>query len=131
MATQTFQPLDASDETLRKLLDNRPILWVGAGMSMAAGYPSTWDLVSAMYEKSVDPIPDGLTFTQTADEFITRNSQGELSDLLNALLAPPHVPTDSHRAIARLAAKDQFAAIITTNYDNLLERVLDDQGQTS
>ena len=33
--------LQASPEVLRKHLERRPILWVGAGLSVAAGLPST------------------------------------------------------------------------------------------
>ncbi len=33
--------MPADVERLTKVLDQRPVLWVGAGASMAAGYPST------------------------------------------------------------------------------------------
>ena len=123
----TFRPLKATGDTLEKLLAARPVLWVGAGMSMAAGYPSTWDLVMAMRDQSFDEIPEEATFTEVADAFIDSTSRGELSNLLNELIGPAHDPTPAHRAIARLAKQDKFAAIITTNYDTLLERVLADE----
>lgn len=124
--TATFSPLDASSETFDRLLSERPVLWVGAGTSIAASYPSTRDLIDAMRERSLGAIPADLTFTEVADRFVANNTAAELADLLHDLIGQSHVPTGTLRAIARHAAAGHFAAIITTNYDNLLERVLDD-----
>ena len=128
MAETSFKPLEATTETLEKLLKTRPVLWVGAGTSIAAGYPSTWELVKAMQDASFDPIDGSLPFTEIADRFIKSNTHGELNNLLQKLIGASHNPTPTLKAVARMAADDRFAAIITTNYDTLLERVLADAG---
>ncbi|HYG61653.1 MAG TPA: SIR2 family protein, partial [Thermoanaerobaculia bacterium] len=95
---------------------------------MAAGYPGTGDLIRRMVEASEDPIDPDLPFFQIADRFVASQGAGDLADLLQRLLGPPRPPAPLHKAIARLAKAGFFQAIVTTNYDNLLERALDDAG---
>lgn len=45
------KPLPATADRLQKELDARPLLWVGAGASIAAGYPGTGALLDALEER--------------------------------------------------------------------------------
>ena len=136
MAKRTPTPLPdglpADVEQLGKVLDRRPVLWVGSGASVAAGYPSTGRLVAAMTEAAGGPerFPPGTDFTSVADLFVRQLGAGVLGDLLQRELGPPHPPAPLHRALARLAAAGCFRAVLTTNYDDLLERALADEGVT-
>ena len=48
-------PIEATREALVKLLEDRPLLWVGAGTSYAAGCPSTQALVEARWRRRMTP----------------------------------------------------------------------------
>ena len=51
-----------------------------------------------------------------------------MAELLQEQLGQPRKPVALQRAVARLAGKGFFSAIVTTNYENLLENALDDAG---
>lgn len=118
------RPIPATPEALRKILARRPVLWVGAGASIAAGHPSTGALVEAMIAEADDPIDPALGFERAADAFVASQGAGALEDLLQRLLGASRRPADLHRSLARQAATGAFAALVTTNYDDLLERAL-------
>jgi hypothetical protein len=126
------KPLVATAAILQKELDTRPLLWVGAGASVAAGYPGTNALLDALEERSDDPIDRNAPFPQVVDAFVDSRGAGDLKRILEKLFRPrfpeDHQPTLVHRVIARLTAKGCFHTIITTNYDDLLERALSDAG---
>ncbi|MCP4656113.1 MAG: hypothetical protein GY856_11925, partial [bacterium] len=42
------RPIPATPEFLKKTLSRRPVLWVGAGASIAAGHRTTAALVDAL-----------------------------------------------------------------------------------
>ena len=108
---------------LESIVQQKPVLWVGAGLSVAAGYPSTGAIVSAMREVADRDLP-GDEFTAVVDAFVGAVGPGEVGDVLQVPFQAPHEPTPTHTAIARLAATGRFTAIVTTNYDDLLERAL-------
>lgn len=112
---------------LESVVRDRPVLWVGAGLSVAAGCPSTEALVAALRAKADDDLPAG-DFTEVVDAFVEAMSPGDLSDVLQSHFQIPRAPTPTHDAIARLAAEGQFTALVTTNYDDLLERALASTG---
>ena len=113
------------------MLASRPVLWVGAGLSIAAGYPSAAELEAAIREDADVPIAEDLGLPEVADAYIEANNRGPLNRLLHRLIGRVVVePTLVHRAIAQLAGgeRDAFAAIVDTNHDRLLERALEDAG---
>ena len=97
-------------------------LWVGAGASIAAGHPGTGQLTQKLIDEADDPIDAQLSFEQVADAFVHSMGEGALDDLLQHVLGGSHPPAELHRALARQAADGVFAAIVTTNYDDILER---------
>jgi tetratricopeptide (TPR) repeat protein len=125
-------PIPATRGALEKELDGRPLLWVGAGASVAAGYPGTRMILAALSARADDPIDVSAPFPQVVDAFVDSRGTGELAEILQKLFAPrspeDHQPTPLHRAIARLAGAGRLHAIATTNYDDLLERALSDAG---
>jgi hypothetical protein len=56
------KPLLATAANLRKELDAHPLLWVGAGASIAAGYPATGALLDALKKRADDPIDRNVSF---------------------------------------------------------------------
>ena len=111
---------------LESIVKQQPVLWVGAGLSVAAGYPSMEQILSSLRATADVSLPVG-EFSVVVDAFIAAMGAGELGDVLQRLFQCPHEPTPTHRAIARLAAAGRFTAIVTTNYDDLLERALADE----
>lgn len=63
---------------LESVTQQKPILWVGAGLSVAAGYPSTGALVTALRATADRDLPDG-EFTAVVDAFVDAVGVGELS----------------------------------------------------
>jgi tetratricopeptide (TPR) repeat protein len=125
-------PIPATPAVLQKELSGKPLLWVGAGTSVAAGYPGTGKILDALAERADDPVDKTAPFPKVVDDFVASRGAGELGDILQKLFEPisreDRQPTPVHRAIARLAGTGRFHAIATTNYDDLLERALSDAG---
>ena len=107
---------------------NRPIIWIGAGLSVAAGLPTVWGLMDALRKRDLRRrLPAGeADFTKVVDAFVGAYGGGELNDFMQAQFAAEGIPTAVHRAIARLAGAGHAPLIITTNYDTLVERALAD-----
>lgn len=125
-------------------------LLLGSGVSRAARIPTGWEVVLDLVRKlaaaqGADCEPD------PADWF--RNQYGEepgYSRLLDALAKTPaeraqilrsyfepseeerregvKSPTKAHRAVARLVSSGHVRVILTTNFDRLMERALEEVG---
>ena len=133
----------SSDEwlALRKLLDRglerpaaRPLLWVGAGSSIIAGYPSTRDLIKTLREGSLKPLPPyrpfdeslplespSRSFDRWIEAYIDSVGRGELDHALWDIFRHKKRPGIFHQELVCLP----WRAILTTNYDELLEDALD------
>lgn len=74
------QVIPATPAALEKVLRRRPVLWVGAGVSIAAGYPSTGALVDALIADADDPIDPDLPFERVADAYVASQGAGALED---------------------------------------------------
>ncbi len=57
--------------------EQKPVHWVGAGLSVAAGYPSTGAILTALREVADRDLPDG-EFTAVVDAFVGAGGPGEL-----------------------------------------------------
>ena len=129
MPARVKQPIIADVDALLRILAARPVLWIGAGPSTAAGYPSPSDLARILREEADDEIPAHLDLPDTFDAFIAANGKGSLGTLLRREFSrTAHQPTTLHHAVARLASQDVFAAIVTTNLDPLIEHTLHRHG---
>ena len=123
---------------------------VGSGMSSAAGVPTGWQVVQDLIRKvalaeGVDPndvegcpeewwaeqerpeprydtLVAGLASTDAARQALLRRYFETLPDGTQVQ------PTAGHHALAALAATGRVRVILTTNFDRLVERALDQAG---
>lgn len=127
-------------------------LLLGAGISRSASIPSGWEVEKSLIEelaatKGVYDVDDWHSWYSTQYGF-----PANYSDLLGTLVTYPtervslmrkffepseeekelglKMPTKAHKAISKLVKAGYIRVIITTNFDRLLERALDDEGIT-
>ena len=125
------------DQPPKELIDaineKKCVLFVGAGLSVAAGYP-TWDkllehliarcrerrLIDDKYATELKDLlkqPDKLLMV--AQDLNDRFDPPAFRDELGEVFSPDKAsPTDAHLEITKIP----FAFIVTTNYDDLLEQ---------
>jgi hypothetical protein len=127
-------------------------LLLGSGISRSAGIPTGWevtlDLIKKFaYVKKEDPLPDPAQWYKTVmgEEVnyskvlkLIAKTSSERSRLLRNYFEPTDeerenhqkIPTEAHRAIAKLVSKGYIKVILTTNFDRLLEKALEEEGIT-
>ncbi|HVT19397.1 MAG TPA: hypothetical protein VHQ90_24870 [Thermoanaerobaculia bacterium] len=66
---------------MQKELAGRPVLWVGAGASVAAGYPGTRKILDALAAQADDPIDVNAPFPRVVDDFVASRGAGELGEI--------------------------------------------------
>jgi hypothetical protein len=97
------------------------VLFVGAGLSMGAGLPGWGDLLAPLSTRircasDFDPL-------KIAQVYEVRESRRELLDhILERTDTTGARPTNNHLILGRLG----FKIWVTTNYDNLIERTLEE-----
>jgi len=123
-------------------------LLLGSGISRAAGIPTGWEIVidlirkiatlkkedcepdpPAWYKSNFGSEPD---YSTLLDEIA--KSPSERNRLLQSYFEPTEdeieqglkQPTEAHKSIASLVAQGSIRLIITTNFDRLLEKALED-----
>lgn len=127
---------------------------VGSGMSSAAGIPTGWKVVQDLIVRTavadgadrqavVDSPPEKWWVTQGRPEprydtliEAVASTDGARRSLLQGYFDPPPglggpiQPTAGHEALAQLCASGRVRLILTTNFDRLIERALDQVGLT-
>lgn len=115
---------------VQAIIENRCVAMVGLGLSRPAGFPDWEGLLHQMMEWYESHVGE-LSNLNELEEYI---KQGELllvADELRELLGPSEFvhfmasvfkkrdsqPTDAHSLLTKL----NFSAVLTTNYDNLIE----------
>ena len=122
---------------------------LGSGLSSAAGIPTGWDITLALagrvaaadndapddpeewYRSRLGTAPDYSALLEAIGP-----TPSERRDVLRGYVEPTEehlameqrVPTEAHRAVARLAASGHIRVILTTNFDRLIETALTDAG---
>jgi hypothetical protein len=109
---------------LRSILQDDAILFVGAGMSAAAGLPTATALADYLRESLREISPDyagtARSFLAAASDFVALTSREQLGRQIQKFMDPPALEeSDAHRV-----AVGVFDRIFTTNFDNLLERAM-------
>ena len=66
---------------LENIIQQKPVLWVGAGLSVAGGFPSMDEMVTLLRAAAPEDLPAG-EFTTLVDAFICAASSDELGDIL-------------------------------------------------
>ncbi|WP_322053048.1 SIR2 family protein [Paraburkholderia bannensis] len=123
---------------------------LGSGVSRSSRIPTGWEIVielvrkvAALQGENCEPHP----VAWYANKFGRQPDYGELLDAVartpderQALLRPyfeptatereegAKMPTRAHRAIAKLVRDGYVRLIVTTNFDRLMERALEDEG---
>ena len=121
---------------------------LGSGVSSAAGIPTGWEITKDLVRRVAkmendapdDPEqwyrarfggdPDYSKLLQTLGP-----TRSERQGILRGYIEPTaedldsgrRVPTEAHRAVARLAASGHLRVILTTNFDQLIETALSDE----
>lgn len=133
-------------------------LLLGSGVSTGAGIPTGWGVVTALVSRiAAATHTDGQSAISAAvndpDQWWAEHGDGEAlgySNLLAALGPTPaarrallagffepsaddaanglKVPSPAHRAIAQLVKRGYIRVILTTNFDRLVEKALEDAG---
>jgi hypothetical protein len=127
-------------------------LLLGSGISRASGIPTGWEVVIDLIRK-VAKLEGGDCEPDPADWYRTKHStEPDYSKLLDEIVKTPTErqqllrryfeptdeertqgqkhPTKAHRAIAHLVSAGYIRVIITTNFDRLTERSLEEAGVT-
>jgi Domain of unknown function (DUF4062)/SIR2-like domain len=112
-------------ELVRAVADRSAVLFAGAGLSLQAGLPSAFAFAEGLVQRLAELDPDylmpmgGNTFNAIASDFELLLGRPALEKALQELIGVQDVaaPVQAHDAATRL-----FNLVITTNYDNLLER---------
>lgn len=125
-------------------------LLLGSGISRAAEIPTGWEITLDLIRRVAES--DGVKDEPDWEKYYveTEGKEPDYSDLLEKLATTQSerrsilhgyiepsgtdreegrkVPTDAHRAIARLIRSGHIRVIITTNFDRLIETALRDEG---
>jgi hypothetical protein len=120
--------------------ERRCVLFVGAGLSRAAGYPGWRDLMIAVLKATMPRNAGASTrqefrallkagrYAEIADQCREILGRARFAELLRSQLVKPVAPPEAtHRSIVQTP----YAAIVTTNFDTLIEdafRLWSDEG---
>ena len=144
--------IDPIDSLAFSIQANRGVyaLLLGSGVSKAAQIPTGWDITLDLIRKlataageSAGPDPESW-YLEKYDEDpdyskligTLARTRAERQQLLRPYFEPNgqereegiKQPTDAHKAIAKLVAQGFVKVIITTNFDRLIEKALEEEG---
>ncbi|MCP4896778.1 MAG: HAD-IA family hydrolase [bacterium] len=112
------------NELVRAFADHDGVLFVGAGLSKAAGLPQWSELISEL-EGDLSGSPEVTSFLDIAQYYEVEFGRMRLvSTLRQHLDTVDTKPTKAHQVLVKLPTH----TILTTNFDNLLERALKEEG---
>jgi hypothetical protein len=121
----------ADADVKRHLADGEVDAFVGAGISVGAGLPDWYTLISQLAERTGQKMPPrewatGDALIAIAQTYVNRQGLHSLiSHLKDRLDTTGIKPTAVHRALAGLP----ISLVFTANFDNLLERAFRDAGK--
>lgn len=98
-----------------------PVLWVGAGASAAAGYPTLGQLEQLLRTQLQGVDKSGFALVAA---FIEQYSEADLELELQRHIGQPRPFVQLHEAMARMAGGGVCPIFFTTNYDRLIENAL-------
>jgi hypothetical protein len=125
-------------EEIYRLIANEPCaLWIGAGFSIDAGYPTANKLKRLLFDKLTKEEQilcyagsdynvwlDAVDLKGFSKTFELIKSKPELHSLLFEILTAEPIKTDNHKLLAKIPL---FTSIITTNYDKLIESAFNEK----
>ena len=101
----------------RQALDERISLFVGAGASINAGYPSWYSLLKPLAKELGTPLSDSTNYYKLAQYYSNNFGQPELLKRINEVLNK----NDCDSPLINELIDIGFSNIWTTNFDNVLE----------
>lgn len=117
-----------AEKYLAELRDNNAAVFVGAGLSKAAGYVDWIELLSPLAKDlGLDASKEQHDLVGLAQYHVNTNASNrhQLSQLLIEKFSDLKKPTANHEILARLPIHTFW----TTNYDRLLEKALENGGK--
>src|SRR5690606_18092281 len=115
-------PKGSLNELFKLIRDEQVCLWVGAGSSLYAGYPSANGLkVRIQQELDELNVHSGKELIDIAEAFVTKRGRKELQGLIVKIFSIEPKDTTYHNILAKIP---HFNSIITTNYDKLIENAI-------
>ncbi len=127
-------PPPLPSELTKAVHTRRAVVLIGAGVSLQAGLPSVDLFIAAMrhrierHDPLYRPAASGSLFFAVAADLEALLGADELRRVVEQLVTPKYFAgtTDSHRTALKL-----FDLVVTTNYDELLERAAVDHAVVS
>jgi hypothetical protein len=96
--------------------------FVGAGFSVAAGLPSTQEILEILCSRMNYDLSGNEIFEKVAELYANIKGQVELRKTLASLLGNDKIQlSKGHIVFGELIRRGYFKTIITTNYDNVIE----------
>lgn len=115
-----------SKERIFELVRNEELLlFIGAGMSRYAGYPSGADLAGILHENLPSDLREHIDLTWDLSEIadniyqVKGQNRNYLLDTIKKQFDKTPDSLETHKLLAKIP---HFKTIITTNYDDLIER---------
>lgn len=122
-----------SEQNLFEAIRNEDVvLWIGSGLSLYAGYPSTESLNSKFMGLLSETVQRDLmgkdlkTVTQTVQDSSNSGRKDIIQILNDEFVLKQPKTIEYHLKLAKIA---HFSTIITTNYDRVLEIAFGDKAQ--
>jgi len=122
--------IDIPEDLFSQIADGNCVVFVGAGLSLGAGLPGWPDLLRRMVdwaEKHSKDMSDRAQLEEliedgelllVAEEMRERLGEDDFQEFMNEVFCAPDLKlTDVHKLLPGIP----FAAVLTSNYDNLLE----------
>lgn len=121
--------------------DKSMVLFIAAGCSREAGIPSGSELMERFINQLANDL--GRTKEDICRDFVEEPTLGEITGAIEKEFGRPKminildlgewrrkkpIPGGTHHIIAELCHEDYFPKIITTNYDDLIEKGCDERG---
>lgn len=98
-------------------LDERISLFVGAGASANAGYPSWYNLFKPLAKELGTPLEESINYYRVAQYYSNKFGQAELKKRINEIINK----NDFYSPLINELIDIGFTNIWTTNFDNVLE----------
>jgi O-acetyl-ADP-ribose deacetylase (regulator of RNase III) len=111
---------EGCEELERALLARECVLFVGAGLSAGAGLPDWAALIHRLADDLGTKPPPHLDYLDLAQWHREKFGPGRLAQVVRETYSTPSLPTLGHYLLTALPVRQ----VITTNYDDLLERAL-------
>jgi hypothetical protein len=119
--------LPIPQELIEQLKKGNVVLFCGAGISMSeGGLPSGGQLARELAKRAGRPAMANAPLPEVAQAYeLEMGHQSLIEYIAGRIDDPPRIPLRTHRLIVVLP----FTKIVTTNWDNLLEKTMDQAGK--